>query len=357
MIRPSPSPPGPRPPATSRLPLVVLLLALPIVPLSLRAVNAVTDVAGRNRSYLPSIENRPSRRSFDRGPIDTLRHGNPEWVFIGDSMLGTRINPQLLGEISGRGDRNVMFLLQAASGPAWWYLSFKNHLVASGVKPRVTFFFFRDVNLTDTMFRLRGHLGEALDQVALDREPELDAIAAARERGLWWRLDTAFDGLYEVNATYTWLHPTIRRWYALWKYPDPAARLHFENVIEEDFNSNFRRDLAADIGSVEDGADFNRDLPTSVLPLIMSLSKAHDLPVCFVRVQRRPVGNRPPPQSPALERYIADFKAWAASEGAYFHDETGDPELTLDLYEDGDHVADRLRYTRIFRQRLDALLR
>ena len=109
--------------------------------------------------------------------------------------------------------------------------------------------------------------------------------------------------------------------------------------------------------SVEDDADFRRDLPTSVLPLIMTLSKAHGLPVCFVRVQRRPVGNRPPPQSPALVRYIDDFRSWAKAEGAYFHDDTGDPEITLDLYGDGDHVGDRLRYTRIFRQRLDALLR
>ena len=31
--------------------------------------------------------------------------------------------------------------------------------------------------------------------------------------------------------------------------------------------------------------------------------------------------------------------------------------MTLDLYEDGDHVLDRLRYTRIFRRRLDPLFR
>jgi hypothetical protein len=40
-----------------------------------------------------------------------------------------------------------------------------------------------------------------------------------------------------------------------------------------------------------------------------------------------------------------------------FHDDTGDPELTLDLYDDGDHVGDRLRYTEIFRKRLDPLFR
>ena len=51
------------------------------------------------------------------------------------------------------------------------------------------------------------------------------------------------------------------------------------------------------------------------------------------------------------------FRAWAQANGACFYDETGDPELTIDLYEDGDHFADRLAYTRLFRRRLDSLFR
>jgi hypothetical protein len=153
------------------------------------------------------------------------------------------------------------------------------------------------------------------------------------------------------------MQPSVRRWYAFWKYPDPGARLSFENVIEEDFNQNFRRDLAADIGVTEQVPEFSRALPASVLPSIVELSKQHNVPVCFVRVQRRPTGNRPPEQSPALAQYVADFRAWAESQGECFYDETGDPELTLDLYEDGDHFRDRLAYTRIFRRRLDPLFR
>ena len=71
-------------------------------------------------------------------------------------MLGTRIDPNHLGRISTSGDELVSFLYHAATGPAWWYLAFKNQLVASGVKPRMTFIFFRDTNLTDTMFRLEA---------------------------------------------------------------------------------------------------------------------------------------------------------------------------------------------------------
>jgi hypothetical protein len=344
-------------PAVRFLPLAAIALALGVVPFSLHAVNAAAGIRGQNRSYLPSFENRATRKGFRTEPIANLQARRPDWVFIGDSMLGTRIEPQLLEELSGSGTGRVHFLLQAASGPAWWYLSFKNQLVPSGVKPRMTFFFFRDSNMTDTMFRLQNLLGDALDEVAREREPALDAIVAARQRGAWWRVDELLNRAYGVNTAYAWMHPTIRRWYALWQYPEPAERLRFEQAIEEDFNGNFRRDLAADIGSPDEDVDFARDLPSSVLPLIMELSRSSNLPVCFVRVQRRPSVGHPPPQSAALQRYVSEFRAWAVGQGAVFHDETGDPEMTEDLYEDGDHVLDRIRYTRLFRRRLDALFR
>jgi hypothetical protein len=339
------------------LPFAMMLLALVITPLLLPRFNHVVDASGKNLSYLPSFESRRARKGFRTGPIEQLAHANPEWVFIGDSMLGTRIDPMLLGEISGPGTRNVLVLLQAASGPSYWYLAFKNILVASQVRPRMTFFFFRDTNMTDTLFRLQSSLGDALDEVAHEQERELDALVAARRRGAWSHVDAALNRLYEVDTASAWMHPSVRRWYALWKYPNPGDRMNFEQVIEENFNENFRRDVAADIGSADDTADFERDLPTSVLPLIAELSTAHRLPVCFVRVQRRPEGGRPPTQPPALIRYVVDFRAWAESQGLCFYDETGDPELTLDLYEDGDHVLDRLAYTRIFRRRLDPLFR
>jgi hypothetical protein len=339
------------------LPFALMLAALVLTPLTLRGLDHLVDASGRNQSYLPSFENRRARKGFRTEPVERLKLVNPAWVFIGDSMLGTRIHPELLGEIAGHGDRKVEFLFQAASGPAYWYLAFKNVLIPSGVRPRMTFFFFRDTNMTDTLFRLQSSLGDALDEVARPAEPELDAIVATRQRGGWWRVDAALNRLYEVDTVAAWLQPIVRRWYAYWTYPEPAARMRFEQTIEDDFNENFRRDLAADIGNVEADADFARDLPSSVLPLILQLSHEHQVPICFVRVQRRPVGGKPPAQSPALLRYVAAFRAWAEANGACFYDESGDPELTLDLYEDGDHFADRLAYTRIFRRRLDSLFR
>jgi hypothetical protein len=318
------------------------------------------EVSGQNRSYLPSLEHRRVRKGFRTAPIEMLRYAKPQWVFIGDSMLGTRIDPDHLGRISTTGDEMVSFLYHAATGPAWWYLAFKNQLVASEMKPKVTFIFFRDTNLTDTMFRLEGQYGHALDQVARESEPELDRLVATHRRGAWYRAHRSLDSAYEANVATSWMEPAIRRWWVRWGDPRPGVLEAFEWNLENIFAvENIRYDVGADLAQADssDDPDFGRDVSTSVLPLIIELSRQHGLPVCFVRVQRRPVNNRPPEQSPALVKYVADLKAWVEANGATFHDDTGDPELTLDLYADGDHVGDRLRYTEIFRKRLEPLFR
>jgi hypothetical protein len=340
--------------------IAVLVVGALVVPLSLRPINRAVVGDLPSSGYLPSLEIRRPHEPFREIAIVDLRKGNPAWVFIGDSMLGTRIDPAYLGRNSTTGNEYVAFLYHAATGPAWWYLAFKNQLVASGAKPRMTFIFFRDTNLTDTMFRLEGQYGHGLDQVASPFEPELDALVAAHRKGSWYRAHRLMDNAYEASLATSWMEPAIRRWWVRWRDPRPGVLESFESSVEQIFSvDSLRYDVPADLAQsdVTGQPDFKRDLPTSVLPLIIDLSKQHGLPVCFVRVQRRPVGNEPPEQSPALVRYVADLRAWLEANGAMFHDDTGDPEMTLDLYEDGDHVGDRRRYTEIFRKRLDPLFR
>ena len=340
--------------------IAVLVGGALVLPLSLRPINRAVVGDLPPLGYLPSLEIRRAHEPFRQEAIVELRSANPAWVFIGDSMLGTRIDPGHLGRISTTGDEFVSFLYHAATGPAWWYLAFKNQLVASGVKPRMTFFFFRDTNLTDTMFRLEGQYGRGLDEVASPSEPELDALVAAHRKGPWYRAHRIIDNAYQATLATSWMEPAIRRWWMRWRAPQPGALEAFESQVEQTFAvDNLRYDVPVDLAQSDAAAtpDFARDLPTSVLPLILELSKRHGLPVCFVRVQRRPAGNQPPEQSPALVRYVAELRGWLEANGAMFHDDTGDPEMTLDLYEDGDHVGDRRRYTEIFRKRLDPLFR
>ncbi|MEP7118571.1 MAG: hypothetical protein ABI880_13360 [Acidobacteriota bacterium] len=338
--------------------LVLVVAAAFVMPLSIRAFNRAVVGPPPGLGYLPALELNREHHPFDPGPIDNLRHGQPAWVFIGDSMLGTRIDPILLGQLSSTHDEIVSFLYNAATGPGWWYLAFKNQLVASGFKPRVIFIFFRDTNLTDTLFRLESLYGNALDGVAHEREPELNAMVAARKRGVWSAVHTAAVRAYETDVAAGWAEPGIRRWFVNWRFPDPSDRVRFDRALNERFDlANLRPDVAADLAGPNESADFARDLPTSVLPQIVELARSNGLQVCFVRVQRRPNGTTPPSQSPNLRRYVADLKTYLAASGALFHDDWGDPEQPESIYADGDHVRDRRRYTQIFHTRLEPLFR
>ena len=235
------------------LALALVLAAAFVTPLSLRALNRAAVGVAPGLGYLPALELSREHRQFNPQPLANLSYGRPAWVFIGDSMMGTRVDPLYLGEISSSRDEIVAFLFHPATGPAWWYLAFKNHLVPSGVKPRAVFVFFRDTNLTDTLFRLESLYGNALDEVAHAQEPELNALVAARKRGVWSRVHTAAVRAYQTDVATGWMEPALRRWFVNWRYPDTSARLRFDQRLNERFDlANLRSDVAADLSAAND---------------------------------------------------------------------------------------------------------
>ena len=339
--------------------LVVILLVTAALPLLWHPVMARLSTRAVEPSYLPALEAARERIPFRPGPIQDLRRLRPSYVFIGDSMLGTRIDAAYLAGLVGE---DVAMLARAGTGSAYWYLSFKNYLVASGQRPKVTFFFFRDLNMTDPLFRLTGPFRWSLDEVALEREPALNDAIAARIRGPWFRMHNGVNAAYNVDRANAWVERQLYDWPArLWTADEKGRRSWLDNLTFGIMGLDRLRPMdAADLQAAEDAeADFDRNMPRSVLPLIVDLAKQHGLKVCFVRVQRRPQGNQPPPQSPRMQAYMREFRAYVEREGMYLHDDTGDPMQTLAMYEDGDHIAraHRQRYTRQFRVNLNRLFR
>src|SRR6185436_2279510 len=176
----------------SLLQLIAIVLLALVVPLSLRFVHGHSADATSRVPYLPSFPGHRSR-PFQAERIPELRQMNPGAVVIGDSMAGTRIDERLLSQLSGV---PVAPLLQAGSGPAFWYLALKNWVIASGIKPRVVFIFFRDTNLTDTMFRLDEQFRWSLDMVAGDREDELNGVVASALEGPFYAVHDAAEAIY-----------------------------------------------------------------------------------------------------------------------------------------------------------------
>ncbi len=122
-----------------------------------------------------------------------------------------------------------------------------------------------------------------------------------------------------------------------------------------------RQMTAADMAHGDDDSafDFRRNLPRSILPRMFDAARHGGITLAFVRVQRRPGPDGPPPQSPTLRRYMKDLQAYIESQGGLFADDWGDPDQPLSVYADGDHLSRdfRERYTDQFLRKHPAIFR
>ncbi len=330
--------------------LLLLAVIAAVLPLGLVVVNAFTVAGKQPESYLPSVFPPGPREPFDAGAVERLGRGQPAYIVIGNSMAGTRVDPRYLTNLIGK---PVAGIYQPASASAYWYLAYKNWVVASGIRPRAVIFYFRDWTLTDPMFRLnRQHL----DAVALEREPELDRIVAQHAQGAFFRVHAWLRNAYQYDRVRTWLLPLLEQAPIALAASRPKARRELLGRMNNEIFTleGLREMAAADIGEADrERLDFDKNLPRSVLPELLRLAKENSTRLAFIRVQRRPEGNRPPTQSPELQEYIRKLKQFLEANGAYFHDEWGDPELPLSIYQDGDHIRrDKQRHTtRLFVRR------
>jgi hypothetical protein len=333
--------------------LVALVALTLIVPFAIRSLDARFGDKTATPSYLPALEGPRVRGAFDRDPIEQLAEVNPGIVVIGDSMAGSRVDYVRLSQLAGT---SATPIFQAGSGPVWWYLALKNWVIASGVRPKVVFIFFRDTNLTSVMFRLDEGFRWNVDRVAGEREDEVNAVIGSYRGALSARARTAIESLYGADRARLWVEPAMTGRIGRMMIPSRRQRTAFIIEMNKRFDFMHVRPMeAADFEAAQDReADFPRMIRHSVLPLMIRDAKQAGIKLCFVRVQRRPDGNRPPPQSPALRRYVEDLRQYIESNGALWRDDTGDPAITVDMYEDGDHLAQHSRtyYTEIFYARI-----
>lgn len=324
------------------LSLCAVLAATLLLPLGLRAVNGALPGADVRDSYLPTVETPRPREPFDQAAADAVREVQPEFVVIGDSMAGIRIDPRQLSRLT---HTRTVGLYQQGSPVAYWYLAFKNLVVQNELKTiRGVIFFFRDDQLTSQVQVTPG----SLDHVARDREPELDRILAADRLGPLSAVHRVARTAYQYDRTRLWLEPKLNH--------APAKSPQFLDTINTEVFAldKLRKFESADLAQAEDSAlTFADHVAGSLLPEMLRLAREADIRLAFIRVQRRPGADGPPPQSAALKKYTADLAAYLAAHGAYFHDDWGDADEPLSAYADGDHLtaAARVQYTELFAAR------
>jgi hypothetical protein len=299
---------------------------------------------------------------FDRQLLGEINRKKPDYVFIGNSMLGTRIDEKTLEAHLGVNCCDVIWTGGAES--AWEHQVLKNVVAAAEHRPKVVFVFFRDVYLTRVTYRTNGAYWWKIERMSHESEPELmQAMRASRS----WQDNLEYDfGL---------LYPLQKRRevadYGLeWLAGQAVApgRVPYGAPVAGRYSDLFSLDKLKGVEAADDAAsgpddsalyDFAARLPQSLLPSMVKVAKDAGIKLVFVRVQRRPLPDGPPPQSAQLTRYIGALQRYLAGEGVGYYDFTGDPELTLDRYLDGDHIrADwKPQSTDLFLRRLESQFR
>ncbi|MBF0295860.1 MAG: hypothetical protein HQL96_11775 [Magnetococcales bacterium] len=320
--------------------------------------------------FSPTIPFNPANRQ-------ELAQKKPTFVFIGNSMLFSRIDLPTLNTLPGA---TGMLLSMGGVFSAHWYLWLKNDLIASGHRPRATFLFFRDDELT-TPYRSVSTPEERalLAKASVDDEPELQRVLAFH-RPFIDRLETFFYDLYPIQLKRNdldWSLDSLALLPALpdfpgmmWrkKFGSPpvtpeeeyalfASRQEFKREIKETlFNANGFRPRpaprpATDAQTRPAPPTFAEQLPHSLLPAMLRLAKEHGLRLEFVLVKQRPNLDGAPLIRPDYElRYLADLRDYLAAHGAGLHDDNPDDRWTPEHYYDQWHIAPRFKalYTQRF---------
>ena len=307
---------------------------------------------------LPALSDQgtPLRQPFNERPLLALQKAQARGVLLGDSMLGTRIDPQALNVLTGE---RWEVLTQPGSSSAMWYLMFKNLIAVQAPPPRTVILFFRDRQLTLPAHRTEGNYRKTIETYMRDEEPVLTKIlqTSLRRQQPWLqRLSLA---MYPVQWRREAWQEKIQSWaldlvassreYAQIR-ADARAIFALRN-LRQDSGQDFEREEGGQRGLDAEDHDFATAVGRSLLPHLLEIARARQIQLVFFRVKRKPRdADQLAPESPTTPAYFQALRAYVEKAGAQLIDETRDADVTLSFYGTNDHVAPAMMkpYTEMF---------
>lgn len=319
---------------------------------------------GRDISQWTFKTSSAQRLEFDDSYITDLQDKRPDHVFIGNSMLESRIAPETL-DILEPGKTHYL-LSKHGTGSTVWYLFLKYHLIASGIEPERVFIFFRDVELTnpDVEALCTWATEQWIHLLPCDDEP-FDRIFGGQPIGWKDRTDSLVRRLYPVRARQEEADLYLRKLSSKgWVEPPPDMppeealdfRMRETWRIQKAVNDLFvldklrslTNDTVYDPNADPTLYDFHYRLARSFLPEMISLAHQNDIEIFFIRNKRRPDPfTAITYQSQELLAYMDDLREYLADNDCFFYDFTDDKDLDVSWYANEDHVKHDLktRYT------------
>jgi hypothetical protein len=297
-----------------------------------------------------------------------LQEKRPDFVFIGNSMLWSRIDDAYLEQLLD-GER-VYSIVNFGGLSAIHYLSFKYLFLPANITPKKVFIFFRSNQFILPKMRTTDPLVQkTIQRLTPAPDPVFEQIVYGRSRSITDRVYDNLLNIFPVAAAQENIRRKINNLALLmastWSLDgEPITQkqqhtLHLANKRFSFTSGSLRADIDRESklnDTVKNTYDLHGRVEDSFLPHMLQLARDKNVSLVFIRVQERPSEHGFIPDPPELQTYMHDLQTYLTRHDAFLYDFTGDPELPLSAYHDGDHIKDQKKYTELFSRRVGDLL-
>lgn len=279
---------------------------------------------------------------FDQSAVDDLQSSAADVVFIGNSLLLTRIDPDYLSELTGS---TSVSLAVEGTAPGVWLLQLWNVVTAVENPPSEIFVFFHD----DLITRQSEFTG-AEDSVLVEKLSNSDTARFGffdlSKLSLKDKIKYAFTSIYPIanSKSNQQSQPISSIGAALVGYNDQE----FTDAAESTFSFANIRDQAGIIQQPKFHGDFYDVIDDSFLPELIRATDDINANLTIVRVAARPNTDGSPNEPESLARYSSDLSIYLVAKDVRYvdmtrHVESGDIDAAM--YYDGYHLKNRFRQT------------
>jgi hypothetical protein len=279
---------------------------------------------------------------FDQSAVDDLQSSAADNVFIGNSLLLTRIDPDYLSELTGS---TSVSLAVEGTAPGVWLLQLWNVVTAVENPPSEIFVFFHD----DLITRQSEFTG-AEDSVLVEKLSNSDTARFGffdlSKLSLKDKIKYAFTSIYPIanSNSNQQSQPISSIGAALVGYNDQE----FTDAAESTFSFANIRDQAGIIQQPKFHGDFYDVIDDSFLPELIRATDDINANLTIVRVAARPNTDGSPNEPESLARYSSDLSIYLVAKDVRYvdmtrHVESGDIDAAM--YYDGYHLKNRFRQT------------
>jgi hypothetical protein len=299
----------------------------------------VTLPAALGRSHTPE--------PFDQAAVDRFDAADAEIVFLGNSLLQTRIDPEYLGELT---EKSIVSMATDGTAPGIWYLQFANIVAAADDPPDHVFVFFHDDLITRPIYFTGAEDQHLFESLTHPNSTSSSSLPELRE-SLGDRIKDAFVSVYPLSKS-----RSRQEHNGISSIGAGIAGLSDDELSESAenfFAFAYKRDQAADIQQPKFHGTFDSMIDGSFLPLLIEQSLAIESDLTIIRVAARPRDDGTPNEPITLEKYSNDLADYLAKRNVRYVDMTTHvEEAGLDgaMYYDGYHLKFRFRehYTEFF---------